>query len=95
MDFVNELRFQMTRLIAVSYIAGINAGALTYFGLHRYIKLYLLLPLTVIAFSQTRNLVTRNGIDRIYIPLEPVFTDIKNNTNITTKNTFQKKREET
>ncbi len=74
--FMNEIRFQMTRLIGISYLVGINAALISYqCGLKR-LKWYVSPILTFAVFFVSRNYVLKNCIDRIYYPLQPVYSDV-------------------
>ena len=75
-NFVDELRFQMTRLMGVSYLIGVNTALLS-FILFQRLRFYISIPLTVIAFLEGRNLAMRNCLDRIYFPLEPLYKEIR------------------
>ena len=49
-NFVDELRFQMTRIISISYICGLNAAMFAYWLLFRKLKVYVGLPLTLCVY---------------------------------------------
>ena len=68
-NFVDELRFQMTRIISISYICGLNAAMISYWLLFRKLKVYVGLPLTLCVYFQVRNMTVKNCIDRIYYPI--------------------------
>jgi hypothetical protein len=50
MTFMNEIRFQMTRLIGLSYLGGANVALLSYLVYLRRLRWYVCLPLTVATF---------------------------------------------
>jgi len=69
MQFINEMRFQMTRLVGVSYLIGINSAFASYlFAFHR-LKWYVSLPATFTVYFLTRNLVMKHCVDKVYYPI--------------------------
>ena len=68
-NFVDELRFHMARIVGISYVCGLNAALFSYWLLFRKLKVYLGVPLTLCVFYQTRNLIVRNSLDKIYYPI--------------------------
>lgn len=49
-NFVDEMRFQMTRIISISYICGVNAAMVAYFMAFRKLKVYVGIPLTLVMY---------------------------------------------
>ena len=76
-NFVSELRFLTTRLLGISYLIGINCAAFGYFGVFRHLKLYVGIPLTVIAFALGKNLSMKGSINRLYYPIEPLYEEVR------------------
>jgi hypothetical protein len=74
---VSEVRFWAAKYIAVSWLLGLNVAFLGYHLAFKNLKKYIGVPLTVVAFFVTRNLVMRNCMDKIYYPLEPLYKAMK------------------
>jgi hypothetical protein len=68
-NFVDDMRFQTARLVAISYICGFNAAFISYWGLFRKLKPYVGLPFTLAVYLVVRNITLKNCMDRIYYPI--------------------------
>ena len=81
-NFVSELRFLTTRMIAASYLIGVQCAAFAYFGALRHMKLYVGLPLTVVTFAMSRNLAMKSCINRLYYPIEPLYDEVRRHQSV-------------
>lgn len=76
-NFVSELRFLTTRMIATSYLIGFQTAVFAYFGAFRHLKLYVGIPLTITTFALARNLTMKGSINRLYYPMEPLYNEVR------------------
>jgi len=79
--FVSEMRFQAARIFGLSYLIGLNSALAAYFLLLRPLKLYVKIPLTLVAFSLAKNFAIGHSIDRIYYPLQPIYSELRQTDN--------------
>ena len=72
--FMNEMRFQMTRLLSVSKLMGMNCLLLFYIvgGFHER-KMFIALPLLFAAYQVSTNLMMKNCMDSVYYPIRPLY----------------------
>ena len=59
--------------MSLSWLLGLN---IAFFGYHlafKHLKLFVGIPLTVVSFFVSRNLIMRNCMDKIYFPLNPLY----------------------
>ena len=85
-NFVNELRFHMTRMFAISQLVGINAAAFAYFGVFRNFRWYIGLPMTIVTFTLARNFSLKASVQRLYYPLEPLYQGVRRHQSIPPEN---------
>jgi len=71
-----------TRMVAISYLIGVQSAAFAYFGVLRHLKLYVGIPLTVVTFALSRNLATKSCINRLYYPMEPLYEEVRKHQSI-------------
>lgn len=77
--FMDEMRFQMTRQYAISYIIGLNATMFFYSLTHMHNYRFLVsLPVCYGVFLAVRNLVMTNSVDAIYYPIRPLYQNVWN-----------------
>lgn len=76
-QLVGEVRFWATKYICLSYLLAANITFFTYHLALKHLKRYVGLPMTFALFFVSRNLLMRNCMDRVYWPLEPVYTRIR------------------
>jgi hypothetical protein len=67
--FVDEMRYQATRLVGISYILGLNAALASYCLVFSRLRWYVSLPLTFAVGFVSRNLVMKYCMDKIYYPI--------------------------
>ncbi|CDW77492.1 UNKNOWN [Stylonychia lemnae] len=78
-QLVNEIRFWATKYITMAWIGGLNIGYLSYhFGLKK-LKRFVGIPLTFIVFFESRNLIMKSCMDKIYFSLEPLYIEMRAN----------------
>lgn len=68
-NFMDDLRYQVTRLVGVSTIIGLNCGLLAYALTRNQLRWYVHLPLCFVIFCESRNHVMKQCMDRIYYPV--------------------------
>jgi L-lactate permease len=64
-------------MISVSTLIGVNIAFFSYCLVLRKMKVYVSLPLTLAIYFLSRNLVMKNCLERIYLPLDYVFKEIR------------------
>ncbi len=69
MQLVNEIKFWATKYITMSWLGGINIAFFAYHCGLKHLRKYIGLPLTFIIFFESRNLIMKNCMDRIYFPI--------------------------
>ena len=60
-----------------------NAAFFSWCLLFRYVKFYLGIPLALGTWFVSRNIAIKNGFERIYYPIEPVFNGIRKQLSVT------------
>lgn len=77
-NFANEIRFLSVRMLMISNLVGLNVSSMTYLLLFRNrLKLYVSIPLTIITFFLSRNYVMKSFVEKIYLPMEPIYEEIR------------------
>ena len=76
-QFIGELRFTTNRMFSVSTLIGANIAFFAYSLVLRKMKVYVSFPMTLAIYLLSRNLVMKNNLDRIYLPMESVFNEIR------------------
>ena len=67
--FMDDMRYQMTRLVMISHLLGFNLALASYFCGFGKLRWYVSTPLTFATYFLFRNLVMKNLIDKIYYPI--------------------------
>lgn len=61
----------------LSYLGGINVAFFAYnLGL-KHMKKYIGIPLTFVLFFETRNILMKNFMNKIYFPIQPLYLQLR------------------
>ncbi len=63
--------------MVISWLAGLNLGFFAWHAGLKHLKLYYAIPLTFLIFFESRNMVMKNCMDKIYYPLEPLYRKVR------------------
>ena len=69
--------------MSVSNLIGLNAAFFSYCLLFRNLKNYVFLTFSFFTFLTARNLVSKNSLERIYLPIEPIYKEIRKHRSVT------------
>ena len=73
--FMNEMRFQMTRLMSISKLVGMNFLLAFYLCSRMHERRMLVaLPIMYAFYHVSTNLVMKNCMDSIYYPIRPLYS---------------------
>jgi hypothetical protein len=79
------MKFWSVKYIFMSWMLGLNASFLLYHAAFKHMKLYVGIPLTLIVFSQTKNLMFYQCLNKIYYPIEPLYFKVKKENRLNNK----------